>query len=141
MSDIGKKYQGVLFTSDEYMATENKYIATAKEIIRLFGVTKMKLEGLEDYVDTDSLSSEERSWYDTVIDSKSRSYSIDEVGCILRLCLREILWCNMVGSRGTYINVGHDYYVHVACKDLSDIDYSPMPDIYIEFEEPREFEY
>lgn len=94
---------------------------------------------LEDYNsddDIERLSVEERFWYNTIKSGEHMLYSIEDVGYILKLCLRKIVWCRLTGAHGTYMNVGDDYYVYIGWKGDVAIDYTPVTDIYIENDRP-----
>jgi hypothetical protein len=45
---------------------------------------------------------------------------------VVRLALREALWCRLKGERGFYVHFGYDYYMYIGSEVLG-ADPPPMP--------------
>jgi hypothetical protein len=51
--------------------------------------------------------------------SEGQKVTSKELGAIMRLLLREILWCKLENPKKFFIHVGWDYYMYIGCfKDL-----------------------
>lgn len=101
ISDVGKTYNGVPFSMDEYVKVESNYIACVKSIMRHLGVTAFAISALEVY----------RSG--TNIENVG-TVSGKRVDHIMKACLREDIWCVLL-SRIMTVRFGYDYYMYVQC--------------------------
>ena len=40
-----------------------------------------------------------------------------DIDAIVRMCLRESIWCKLQGDIGAYVHFGYDYYMYIGCSD------------------------
>lgn len=126
-SEIGKTFDGKKLTAEEYFTTENNYIDTACEIIRVAGSTCMKVEYLEkdeEWIEKQMNASKIREQnlllLPTALKVKQGDLlSIIEFSEVARLCLREYLYGEFVDMNYQLrIIFGYDYYMSIE----SDLD-------------------
>ena len=104
ISDIGKVYDGKVFTYNEYKDVENSYLSLIKQVCSRLKVVEMRISSLEDY----SNNCLYREGYilkglDSIID-------------VARDCLREKYWCKLCAPALEF-HFGYDYYIYV-CSSL-----------------------
>jgi hypothetical protein len=98
-SEIGQSFGNVAFTSDDYQAVEDAYVAVAEAFLQEAGVTDLAVAGLEAHGDEPHVFEGER-------------LTVQQVGSVVRALLRERFWCRLEGA-GAFVHVGYDYYMYV----------------------------
>ncbi len=126
ISDIGKSYNGKIFSADDYLSTENKFLKIIKLLLEHFKITTLSVMCLEKYID--NLESEYmiggiKKEYNEIFVSiaEGKSYDLKSIEIICRLNLRERIWC-MLYSREQHfvIKFGYDFFMYVICEDIPD---------------------
>jgi hypothetical protein len=100
MADVGRSFDGVMLTREEYERVENAYVSAALAFLGEAGLASLRVEGLENHRGL-LLTFGER----TVL-------PLERVGDVIRGLLREQFWCRLEGVGG-FIHVGWDYYMYV----------------------------
>lgn len=100
-TDIGKTFNGRVFTEPEYLCVEKQYIDSCLAIIKQLSITQMAIVGYEEYEPLD--------WYD------NQDVSIDVIDKLISDCLRNKCWCKLK-SHNIYIHFGYDFYMYIGCK-------------------------
>jgi hypothetical protein len=107
-------------TFDLYKNTEDKYINIFKKLLNKNNITKMNIYDLE------KNGNNAKGIYNKLFDRKylykiknGDEYSIKDIFEIIRLCLREIIWCKIVWE-DIYIHIGYDYYTYIGGLEISD---------------------
>jgi hypothetical protein len=110
-SDIGKDFNGTEFTYQDYITTEDKYIASIQEFCNYFKIEEFEIKNLEFYdSDTwDKYSLELKETHKGLRDKKR--VSKEELDNLARLILREYAWCDLE-SKEKGIHFGYDYYMY-----------------------------
>jgi hypothetical protein len=128
-SDIGNLYEGRILTNDEYEYIENKYIQGIKIILKEKGINKLVINNLEKNFTIDEINSllncsnlnleeTEKILFNTI--NNGRELSIINVDAILKLLLRECIWCRLMDSKNTFIvEIGYDFYMYIYCDNIS----------------------
>lgn len=101
ISDVGKAFEGQLFTYKEYEDTERRYIACILDVLTKDDVKELCIHSLED-------NDKSTQWKNDMI------LSFDELSEIIRDCLREKIWCKLNGAH-SFLHFGYDYYVYIGC--------------------------
>lgn len=129
VSDIGKKYIDEELSKEEYLEIEKKYIEVLKKIMKEKEINKFVVKELEKEFTLNEvckqleeiqivLSKEERYQFREIEEDYTIKYS--EVDIILKLLLRELLWCRLVDIESNYsVEIGYEYYMNVTCSKLS----------------------
>lgn len=109
MSDIGKSYQGQIFTMEQYLATEEKYIQAVELLIQKTGVNHLELLDLENHSHETALNlSEGKTIPRTLIKE------------LVKMILRGEVWGRLVAKNQFEIHFGYDYYMYFVGKSLMD---------------------
>lgn len=110
MGDIGKVYDGKVFTQEEYEKTEQKHIDCLLALVALTGLHTMRIQKLEADVKT--------SW------RENQEIALAQLPLLIRDCLREKCWCQL-HHENAYIHFGYDYNVYFG----TDVPYEQCDEI------------
>ena len=102
VSDVGKVYDGVEFTWDAYLQTEDRYVNVAQYVIGALNLSQVFLKEFELVADNYEPISQLECDPSTAL-------------CVLRNVLRENCWCKFDLDGQGYIHVGYEYYMYVGC--------------------------
>ncbi|MBU3131872.1 hypothetical protein KPL40_05350 [Clostridium gasigenes] len=131
VSDIGKKYNDKELSKEEYLAIEKKYIRVLKIIMKEKGINKFIVKELEKEFMLSEVckqleevqivvSKEERYQFREIEEDYTIKYS--KVDSILKLLLREGLWCRLMDIESNFsVEIGYEYYMYVTCSELSNL--------------------
>jgi hypothetical protein len=100
ISDIGRKFNGVLLTEAEYRRIERAYVSSALGFLRECGVPSLAIRDLATRVDPP----------EGLVDGDI--VSLEQLGELLPRVLREEVWCKFEGQN-SFVHVGYDYYMYV----------------------------
>ena len=98
ISDVGKSV-----TKSEYEEIENAYIDSALEFLKEQGISHLRLEGIENSLETDE---PDIQLNEGILLKES------EIRIVMKSVLREKYWAKLV-NKDTYIHFGYDYYMYV----------------------------
>ncbi len=118
ISDIGKVFSGEKLTKEKYIQAEESYINAVKMVLSQNKVDELMIAGLERYYDdTDiyDLSYDEQKLLTQIKDNMSVRW--DTVELIIKMALRENLWC-VLKSEKVEIQFGYDYYMYIKCDNI-----------------------
>ena len=104
ISDIGRRFDGVLFLEDEYKRVENAYVKAVfafKETMKIKTLSLASVWNGFDYKDPD-LTLED-----------GQEYSGKELERIIRLVLREKFTCHLISGDSMFVHFGFDYYMYI----------------------------
>jgi hypothetical protein len=103
ISDIGRTFNNIELTAECYVTVENSYVEAALAFLTEAGVTSLAIKSLENH---------RRHNCPAVSLTEGHSCTLLEIADIIRLNLREIIWCKLVGD-GCFLHFGYDYYMYV----------------------------
>ena len=115
--DIGREYDGHIFTYEDYLKTEQAYVNLFVSMFKYLHAQKVRLIHLVRYetlppqaaYDKDDIL---KGWHSKV--QNNMSLSLDDLQYVVPLILRENMWGVIYHKRTkTYIRFGYDYYVYV----------------------------
>ena len=120
ISDIGKKFNKIILTKEEYKKTENNYIDAIYEILREKDIKKLKVYDLE--INKKNLSELLADEKDIIKEINNDKYlALKKSEKIIRLVLREMLWCKFCSElKDIKIEFGYDYYMYVECSKIKE---------------------
>lgn len=98
--DIGRSFDGVVFTDNEYYNAEHRYLSFIRELLLILDAPKLQLEGLED------------PYSRCPYPDKSVLCAADDILSVAQGCLREQYWCRLESSELSF-HFGYDYYLYV----------------------------
>lgn len=105
ISDVGKVFEGKMFTSAEYEHYESLYLSFIESVCAQLDIAEMVVSCLEDY---------------NSICSYNNDASIKGINAIIEVardCLREKYWCKLVTDVCQF-HFGYDYYLYL-CSPLN----------------------
>jgi hypothetical protein len=100
-SDIGRSFDGLVFTADEYQRVEDAYVAATVGFWREVGRPALVVRGVEN----PSLAADPPREGSAVDDD-------ERLTGLVRRVLREELWCRLESER-CFVHFGRDYYLYV----------------------------
>lgn len=128
VSDIGKKYNDKEVSKEEYLEIEKIYIEALKRIMKEKAMNKLIVKELEkeftlgevckQLENVQIVLSKEEMYQFRVIEE---NYIIEgsEIDVILKLLLRESLWCKLIDIKSNFsVEIGYEYYIYVICSKL-----------------------
>jgi hypothetical protein len=123
ISDIGKFFDGNLFTKEEYLRTERKYIQSVFFIIDFFEVDKIRIQNLYKYTNKKWFKNNKQvnlSKFHSILHSGMiiGIYRTFEIEKIIKIALREIASLEIEINPSTKITFGYDYYMYLESSEL-----------------------
>lgn len=110
-SDIGKTVSEV-----EYHRVETSYVHAVWSFLHSAGIDRLRVCSLERRLASlQSLPADvetETSLRANVV-SEGDTVSGDALEWLVRLALREVLWCRLEGEKGFYVHFGYDYCMYL----------------------------
>lgn len=108
--DVGKIFEGKIFTLEEYLRVESYYIKAVEMIISDIQGEFLQIENLEKAYYTGEIPSELTDLYEGL--RSGMTIHASAIGSLLKLILREFVWCELV-CMNCIIHFGYDYYMYV----------------------------
>ncbi len=134
VGDIGKVFAGQPLSLKEYLRMEDAYVAAAIQSMERTGLQAVRMTELEwngeyDHLPTELFESTQQ--FEKQLQGRS---SIDAHGveAAVRLVLREMMWCKLVGDHGFYIHFGFDYYMYIGSANTNLADWSVPAGLFVE---------
>jgi hypothetical protein len=122
VGDVGRPIDGHALTVEGYLSTEDKYVEAVRVFVEAAGVEGLVVRDLERTgVDLSLLPARlrehSRLWEPyfeegAVLDG-------DGLDALVRLALREVLWCRVEGPDGFFVHFGSDFYMYVGGASLA----------------------
>jgi hypothetical protein len=127
VSDIGRSYRGSKFTLEEYRLMEDAYLLAVRAVMACAGVTDATVSGLE-------MSDRNRSKAYCQLPTlcEGQTVSDEALDWVVRLALREELWCRLSGDSGFYVHFGYDYYMYAGFTGPAPLAFAPPPGLFLE---------
>ena len=109
MYDVGRSYNGKVFTFEEYLKVEKSYLDVIKDVLKELDIKAVEVRQGERIFS---------ALNNSVVNSR------EEVLMIARGVLREDFWCKLE-ARDFFIHFGYDYYMYIG----ADIEEKKMHEI------------
>jgi hypothetical protein len=124
-SDIGKAFNGVTLTEEEYYRVEHAYVSSAVSFLREAGIERLRITYLE------NSQGHRQAGLDIRCDN---TYDLKEAETLFRLVLREKIWCKFEWQDKAYVHFGWDYYMYlgVPCECPKSISYAQEHGLFVE---------
>lgn len=122
VSDIGKMFRAVQFNIQDYLATESRYVDSALYLWGLAQCPPLYVNSLETINYKTHLGNlPELCDVAHEFMPEKNQMLIDRViiARVVRLILREFLWCKLEAKTGFYFHFGYDYYMYCGGVELS----------------------
>jgi hypothetical protein len=116
VSDIGRSFDGVVLTKEEYLRIESAYVDTVKELLEVSGVKFLTIVNPDTFYlrREKAFNKENKAIYQIVSSLKEgQRITASKIDTVLKACLRELFWCALVNeTKKVQVDVGYDYYLH-----------------------------
>lgn len=115
---IGDSINGKTLTKEDYLEMEDRYVAAAERFFLASGLETLTVIALQqpstrpDYAVEHGLND-----IDNVSLNEGQQVTAKELGTIMRLMLREVLWCKLENPEKFFIHIGWDYYMYIGCSE------------------------
>lgn len=109
ISDVGESYDGQIFTMEQYLAAEEKYIKAVEMLMKKIGITNLKIVSLENHLNETDLDLAEGKIIPRTL-----------VKELVKMILREKVWGKVVAKNQIEIHFGLDYYMYFVGESLTD---------------------
>ncbi|WP_455585545.1 hypothetical protein [Bacteroides sp.] len=139
-NDINKVYNGKLFTFEEYMKNEQKYVDAVKELMRITGSSYLSIFYMDSYYKStgkymlskkNPFRDNDKPLFNTFIQLKQgKRFHLNNIDDIIYLNLREYVYTVLVNwKHNLEIRFGYDYYMTCNCNVNQAILSERMQDI------------
>lgn len=135
--DVGETFDGEVLTLERYVEVENSYVSAVLKFVRECDVSLLRVCELEipDVHINNVVELDLGPFFD--INNLIEGYEIcDEVAldAVVRLMLREFLWCKLEFYNQFFIHFGSDYYMYIGanCTPCDAIKYAKNDGLYVE---------
>ena len=97
---IGKSFDGVVLTLQEYQRVEAAYVNVALGLLRESGLASLTVRGLEN------------PHAQPIALGEGSTLGLEQLAEVIRRLLREDFWCRLEGADG-FLHFGWDYYMYL----------------------------
>lgn len=130
-SDIGKEFVDGVLTLRLYLDVEHRYVTAICDFFECASVSTLVIEEFE-------WSKEKLDGSPTDI-SQSRFevgslLNLEELGDVVRICLREEAWCKLKGEHSSYVHFGYDFYTYLGADHASIQNWLPPDGMFAEYQ-------
>lgn len=109
ISDVGNSYYSKIFTMEEYLAIEEKYINAVEVLVQETGITNLKIIGLENHFKEKNLNL-----------SEGKTIPRSLIKDLVRMILREQVWGKLVAKNQFEVHFGYDYYMYFVGESITE---------------------
>ncbi len=127
--DIGEKIENTILKKEEYLNIEKLYCEIVSEIAISNNINKLIIDKLESSFSKQEIKNffQEKNLKLELVDEelmdlmcKKQELEIQDLKRCLRLLLREVFWCELIGVNIPFkIVCGYDLYIYVYCDNIS----------------------
>lgn len=128
ISDVGKIYNCKEFTIEEYLRVENLYISAIKKYMEYINNAYLQVELLNKW-EVNLVTGRFSEYYTAEMESiyvnirEGDLVELSKIEHLIRLILRENIWCKFIYSSEFYLHFGYDYYMYLGgSKDFTEIN-------------------
>jgi hypothetical protein len=140
VTDVGRVFLDHIFELSDYLTVEEAYVETVRRFLDQAKIRSLRVTGLESHGNwerlPEALVKETREHLGLAEDG--REVCGDDLEWVVRLVLREAMWCRLEGTDGFYVHFGYDYYMYIGYTNMDLRPPLAPPGIFIEpFESPH----
>lgn len=123
-SDVGKRFHGEVLTVDDYLAVEDRYLRAARRFMGAAGVDQLVVHAFEFWEESPGSNlSAGLQLPEREAPQNGATVSGEALDDIVRRCLRELAWMELVVPRRFLLHVAYDLRLIVATvADTSDAE-------------------
>ncbi len=115
ISDIGKTYDNHQLTPQLYILNEDSYVNCVRNFMTAAGIKRMWISDLEDKrrLGKCNIDVERLRPTNVMVIYDGMSVEEENIDKIVRLNLRELIWCKLIDDNGSYVHFGYDFYMYI----------------------------
>ena len=139
VSDVGKLINNHKISADEYLNAEDAYVCCVRKLLDVSHTNSLQILELEDKRENMLVDPEVERLRPALLDTvyEGMVVSDEDLDKIVRMALREVIWCKLTGSNGVYVHFGYDLYMYIGSDfDLAGLGKPPQGMFYEEMESP-----
>lgn len=114
VGEIGRIYDGVVLTNNEYLRVEQLYVNAIIEIMNCNDISRLKIGYLERYGKANQILKPNKNMKRLYRRVRNDCYiDIYDIPDYAKMNLRAILWCRLENTEKMYVHFGYDYYMYI----------------------------
>ena len=123
-SDVGDEFNGVTFSKEDYFKIESKYIDAIMNLLDSQSIKNLRVVSLEMNYWEQYLLDPDNKWlledsFQSIELFENKSLNIDEIKIVIKMILRNCIWCRLEIDGQLNVIFGWDYYMYVENSNLS----------------------
>ena len=132
-SDIGKEFENKQLDYESYLQAEDGYVDAVVAFFQVARVNRLVIDEVEVSSELQSIA-KSLDYEPSLLPELKVGATVheDTFPAIVRLSLREGVWCKLSGDSRAYLHFGYDYYVYVGSDAINESDWSLPTGIYAE---------
>lgn len=137
--DVGKFVDGKQITTSDYLQVEDAYLLCVQRLLSTSNIDRLQIVDLEWHPATVPVNSTVELVRPVLVEHVSESMILEgeSIDTIVRMALRERLWCRLTGANGVYIHFGYDLYLYLGSNiERSLLGDPPTGIFYEDFDSP-----
>jgi hypothetical protein len=112
--EIGNSFDGKELTLEDYLRVEEAYLDAAMAFIEESGIHSLQILGLEKYItEEDRASFLYENEFERLVLKEDSLISLDDVRLVMKMVLRDFIWCQLYSEDRFFIHLGTDYYMYI----------------------------
>jgi hypothetical protein len=115
-SDVGKQFPAGKLQLSDYLSTENAYVDSAVALWRLAQGPALRVTSLEGNIEHAKRLKLPSVLNDILEQSMPTDgqmlADVETIARVVRLILRELIWCRLQSDSGFFLHFGYDYYMY-----------------------------
>jgi hypothetical protein len=114
ISDIGRFFTGKQLTYEDYFSCESAYASSVLSFLSEAGLSSLRVTELENHYVADVKVERLRDIvFQPALLKAGSIVGGRDLEDIIRLILREVLWCKLIETNKFYVHFGWDYYMYI----------------------------
>jgi hypothetical protein len=112
--EIGKIFDGNELTLDDYLRVETSYLDAAMAFMEESGIHSVRILGLEEHItEEDRASVLYENDFERFVLKGDSLIGLDDVRLVMKMVLRDFIWCQLYSDDRLFIHFGTDYYMYI----------------------------
>ena len=134
-AQIGKSFNGKALTYEEYLLVESAYSSSVLCFLNDAGISGLQVSDLESNRLSRVKAKELRDiGFNPLLLEEGSIVNKTNLGDVVRLNLRNVVWCKLVETDNFYLHFGWDYYMYIGStsSSLSAISHAMKNGLFVE---------
>lgn len=117
IGDIGNEFEGTILTAEEYLKVETLYVNAVLQFLECNKIDRLTVTSIEKNSmrrQENRPSREMKRIYRSI--KNNYEVGISKLPDVIRLNLREVIWCRLIYNDTMFVHFGWDYYMYIGSK-------------------------